>query len=174
MARSHGSRLPNRPRRPHLRPGQVRYDCGVTSASWRAIQRLRAAPTGSATDDDERRRIFTAALKEPGRGISGSGVRGQLRRPTIAAVLLAQPGWSGDCGRAPCGQSGTDGAWAELRLRSGSHFEVQRRATQRAETQRCVPGRRDCDRFTSSEQSGRTRGVVGREPRSAAGADSRW
>jgi hypothetical protein len=64
----------------------------VTSASWRAIQGLRAAPTGSAIDDDERRRIFTAALNQAEELAVAASAVGYAARPLLQFYSLSQAG----------------------------------------------------------------------------------
>ena len=64
----------------------------MTSASWRAIQGLRAAPTGSAIDDDERRRIFTAALNQAEELAAAASGVGYAARPLLQFYSLSQAG----------------------------------------------------------------------------------
>jgi hypothetical protein len=63
----------------------------VTSASWRTIQGLRAAPTGNA-GDDERRRIFTAALNQAEELAVAASEVGYAARPLLQFYSLSQAG----------------------------------------------------------------------------------
>ena len=64
----------------------------MTSASWRAIQGLRAAPTGSAIDNDERRRIFTSALNQAEELAVAASAVGYAARPLPQFYAVSQAG----------------------------------------------------------------------------------
>jgi hypothetical protein len=64
----------------------------VTDASWSAIQALRAAPTGMADRDRQRRRIFTAALIQAEElAVAASAVTYAVR-PLVLFYSLSQAG----------------------------------------------------------------------------------
>jgi hypothetical protein len=64
----------------------------VTDASWRAIQALRAAPTGTADRDRQRRRTFTAALNQAEElAVAASAVTYAVR-PLLLFYSLSQAG----------------------------------------------------------------------------------
>jgi hypothetical protein len=64
----------------------------MTNASWRAIQGLRATPTGRAVGDRQRRRIFTAALNQAEElAIAASAVTYAVR-PLLLFYSLSQAG----------------------------------------------------------------------------------
>ena len=64
----------------------------MTDASWRAIQALRAAPTGMAGRDRQRRRIFTAALIQAEElAVAASAVTYAVR-PLLLFYSLSQAG----------------------------------------------------------------------------------
>ncbi len=64
----------------------------MTDASWRAIQALRAAPTGTADRDRQRRRTFTAALNQAEElAVAASAVTYAVR-PLLLFYSLSQAG----------------------------------------------------------------------------------
>ena len=64
----------------------------MTYASWRAIQALRAAPTGTADRDRQRRRTFTAALNQAEElAVAASAVTYAVR-PLLLFYSLSQAG----------------------------------------------------------------------------------
>jgi hypothetical protein len=64
----------------------------VTYASWRAIQALRAAPTGTADRDRQRRRTFTAALNQAEELAEAASAVTYAVRPLLLFYSLSQAG----------------------------------------------------------------------------------
>jgi len=64
----------------------------VTDASWRAIQGLRASPTGLAQSDRQRRRIFTAALNQAEELAVAASAVTYAARPLLMFYSLSQAG----------------------------------------------------------------------------------
>src|SRR5262245_60132392 len=64
----------------------------MNSATWQAIRALRAAPTGAAATDPDRRQTFVASLRQAEELAEASAASGYAAKPLPLFYSLSQAG----------------------------------------------------------------------------------